>query len=85
MKRRYLLIPIAIFGIVYSCATNPFTGKSTLALVPDSQILPSAFQQYSAFLKENKVVTGTADNPINKISQSKLAYKIFEKQKLFRY
>ena len=61
MKRRYLLIPIAIFGIVYSCATNPFTGKSTLALVPDSQILPSAFQQYSTFLKENKVVTGTAD------------------------
>lgn len=61
MKRRYLLIPIAVFGIVYSCATNPFTGKSTLALVPDSQILPSAFQQYSTFLKENKVVTGTAD------------------------
>ncbi|MCY1490026.1 TPR repeat-containing protein YfgC precursor [compost metagenome] len=61
MKRRYLLLPILVFGIVYSCATNPFTGKSTLALVPDSQILPSAFQQYSAFLKENKVITGTAD------------------------
>lgn len=61
MKRRYLLIPIIFGGILYSCATNPFTGKSTLALVPDSQILPSAFQQYDAFLKENKVVTGTAD------------------------
>lgn len=61
MKRRYLLIPIIFGGILYSCATNPFTGKSTLALVPDSQILPSAFQQYSTFLKENKVVTGTAD------------------------
>ncbi len=61
MKRRYLLIPIIIGGILYSCATNPFTGKSTLALVPDSQILPSAFQQYDAFLKENKVITGTAD------------------------
>lgn len=61
MRKRILLIPIAVFGIIYSCATNPFTGKSTLALVPDSQILPSAFQQYSTFLKENKVITGTAD------------------------
>jgi predicted Zn-dependent protease len=48
-------------GLIFSCATNPFTGKSTLALVPDSQILPSAFAQYDQFLKENKVVTGTAD------------------------
>lgn len=61
MKKRFLLIPLIAFGIVYSCATNPFTGKSTLALVPDSQILPSAFQQYSTFLKDNKVITGTAD------------------------
>ncbi|NBL65681.1 M48 family metalloprotease [Flavobacterium sp. NST-5] len=61
MKRRYLLIPLVLFGIIYSCATNPFTGKSTLALVPDSQILPSAFAQYNEFLKQNKVVSGTAD------------------------
>jgi hypothetical protein len=40
---------------------QPIYGKSTLALVPDSQILPSAFAQYSTFLKENKVVTGTPD------------------------
>ena len=29
--------------------------------VSNSQLFPSAFQQYSSFLKENKVVTGTAD------------------------
>lgn len=61
MKKRILLTGIAAAAIVIACATNPFTGKSTLALVPDSQILPSAFSQYSAFLKENKVITGTAD------------------------
>ena len=61
MKKRILFIGLGIAGLVYACATNPFTGKSTLALVPDSQILPSAFQQYDSFLKENKVVTGTAD------------------------
>jgi predicted Zn-dependent protease len=61
MNKRILLSGIGIAALAIACATNPFTGKSTLALVPDSQILPSAFAQYSTFLKENKVVTGTAD------------------------
>lgn len=30
-------------------------------MVPNSQILPMAFQEYDQFLTENKVVTGTAD------------------------
>jgi len=47
--------------LAFSCAKNPFTGKNTLALVSNSEILPSAFQQYSQFLSENKVITGTAD------------------------
>ncbi len=60
MKNKSLLILAATGAVVIACATNPFTGKSTLALVPDSQILPSAFAQYSSFLSENKVVTGTS-------------------------
>ncbi len=60
-KKRVLFAGIVVSAVVFACATNPFTGKSTLALVPDSQILPSAFAQYDSFLKENKVVTGTAD------------------------
>ncbi len=62
MIRKFLL-PVAFASLLigFSCATNPITGKSTLALVPDSQILPSAFQQYSQFLSQNKVVSGTAD------------------------
>lgn len=63
-----IALSLLVLGLVYACATNPFTGKSTLALVPDSQILPSAFQQYSAFLQENKVITGTADaNRVTKV------------------
>lgn len=60
-KKHVLLAGIGVAAIVFACATNPFTGKSTLALVPDSQILPSAFAQYDSFLKENKVISGTAD------------------------
>ncbi|HLA55715.1 MAG TPA: M48 family metallopeptidase [Flavobacterium sp.] len=61
MKKPVLFSVFCAMLLGVSCATNPFTGKSTLALVPDSQILPSAFAQYTTFLKENKVVTGTAD------------------------
>ena len=55
----------SIFGciavvILVSCSTNPFTGKKTLALVPNSQLFPLAFQQYDQFLTENKVVKSGA-------------------------
>jgi predicted Zn-dependent protease len=59
MKKSIIVSAVAI--LVLSCATNPFTGKSTMALVPDSEIFPSAFQQYGQFLAENKVISGTKD------------------------
>src|SRR6218665_4183726 len=52
---------LGLLALAYACATNPFTGKKTMALVPDSQIFPMSFQQYSQFLSENKVLTGTKD------------------------
>jgi len=62
-----LLFATALF---LGCTTNPFTGKSTLALVPNSQILPMSYQQYSQFLSENKVVTGTAEaNMVKNVGQ----------------
>lgn|SRR5690606_6030390 len=64
---------IVAFGAVImflSCATNPFTGKKTLALVPNSQIFPTAFAQYDQFLSENNVVKGTADaKMVNNVGQ----------------
>lgn len=58
--KKYTIGFLAV-ALVISCAKNPFTGKSTLALVSNSEILPSAFQQYNQFLSENKVITGTAE------------------------
>lgn len=55
------LIVLLLGAMVVACSTNPFTGKQTLALVPNSQILPMAFQQYSEFLTENKVVKNTSE------------------------
>lgn len=58
MKKVVFLLALGIF---LACSKNPFTGKKTLALVPNSQIFPMAFQEYNKFLSENKVVSGTAD------------------------
>lgn len=62
MKNKFLIAGSALLlGIAAACSTNPFTGKSTLNFVSNSQLFPSSFAQYSDFLKENKVVSGTAD------------------------
>jgi predicted Zn-dependent protease len=61
MKLNKLISGFGITVVIISCATNPFTGKKTLAFVGNDQLFPSAFAQYSQVLTENKVVTGTAD------------------------
>lgn len=61
MKFKHSLIILGTLLLILSCATNPFTGKKTMALVPNSQLFPTAFAQYDQFLTENKVVTGTTD------------------------
>jgi len=60
MKKGIIVSGIGLL-LIAACATNPFTGAKTMALVPDSQIFPTAFQQYNQFLTENKVLKGTTD------------------------
>ena len=59
--KKQIVLGICALSMVYSCATNPLTGKKTLNFVSNSELFPSAFQQYGTFLKENKVISGTAD------------------------
>lgn len=61
MKKNILILVITFVGFVFSCATNPLTGKKTFNIVSNSQLFPSAFQQYGDFLKNNKVITGTPE------------------------
>jgi predicted Zn-dependent protease len=61
MKLIKVLIVIVTVGLITACAVNPFTGKKTMALVPNSQLFPTAFAQYDQFLTENKVIKGTTD------------------------
>ena len=61
MKKGILFSAGLLVFLAFSCATNPVTGKKTWALVPNSEIFASSFNQYGEFLKTNKVITGTAD------------------------
>lgn len=61
MRKIVCCLLVCFISLFLSCAKNPFTGKSTLALVPNSDLLPSAFQQYNQFLSENKVIASTSD------------------------
>jgi predicted Zn-dependent protease len=59
MKKLFAILLVVLY--LSACATNPLTGKSTMAFVNNSQLFPSSFAQYDQFLNENTVVTGTAD------------------------
>lgn len=61
MRKSVLTLSGLVLIFVSACSTNPFTGKSDLNFVSNDQIFPTAFAEYSQFLKENKVIKGTAD------------------------
>ncbi|MDR2211746.1 MAG: M48 family metallopeptidase [Spirochaetaceae bacterium] len=50
-----------IILLIFACTSNPYTGKKTMALVNNDSLLASSFSQYSQFLQESTVITGTAD------------------------
>jgi predicted Zn-dependent protease len=60
-KTTFLLIILLSSALFFTCATNPLTGKHTMALVGNKDLFASSFQQYNQFITENKVITGTAD------------------------
>lgn len=59
MKFKKSIVATLALLLVMSCATNPFTGKKTLAFVSNAQLFPTAFAQYNQVLTESKVETGT--------------------------
>ncbi|OBX21947.1 peptidase M48-like protein [Gelidibacter algens] len=73
MNYKNSIIALGALTLLISCATNPFTGNKTLALVPNSQIFPTAFAQYNEFLNENKVITGTKEAEMVKRVGQKIA------------
>lgn len=70
MKIKNSIVTLFVVTLFLACTTNPFTGKQTMALVPNSQLFPTAFAQYTQFLGENKVITGTTQSEmISRVGQ----------------
>lgn len=67
MKKLKILVPIILFAFtVYYCSTVPITGRSQLNLIPASEMNSMSFQQYSDFLKTNKLSTNKKDDEMVK-------------------
>lgn len=73
MKIKRFIIPFLVLLLFIGCATNPFTGEKTLAIVPNSQLFPLSFQQYGEFLEENKVINNTSESQMVKQVGQKIA------------
>jgi len=59
MKKLYGLFLIII--VFSGCTTNPVTGRSNMAFIPNSQLFAMSNDQYGEFLNENTIVTGTPE------------------------
>lgn len=53
MKKPVLLLFLLI--LFAECSTVPITGRKRVNFVSDAQVLPASFNQYSNFIKENKL------------------------------
>ena len=61
IRGKTIVIFLGIILLIIGCATNPLTGKRTMAFIHNNQLFPMAFAQYDEFLQENNVVTNTAE------------------------
>jgi predicted Zn-dependent protease len=62
MKKLLLIFSLfAITTTLYSCYTNPITGRKSLSLVDASTMQQMAAQEYASFLATNKPQRGTRD------------------------
>ena len=55
-------LSVGIIGfllIILSCTTVPVTGRSSLHILPDSEVMTMSFQQYSEVLKKSKLSNDT--------------------------
>jgi len=59
----------AVFFIILlfsGCATNPLSGKNTMAFIGNNELFAMSFSEYNTFLNENNVVTGTPESEMIK-------------------
>jgi len=53
------VLQLVLALMLLSCSTVPLTGRRQLNIIPDATVLSMSFQEYDAFMKENKLSTNT--------------------------
>ncbi len=67
--KKIIAIPVLVL-LCWSCATNPLTGRQSLALVSNAQLFPQSFAQYNEVLSDSQVDKTSADaKMINNVGQ----------------
>lgn len=73
-KMRWISVIAVLIGIFVGCAQVPITGRSQVNLIPDATLNAMASQEYTNFLKQNKLSTDQ-----EKIDQVKrVGYRLVE-------
>lgn len=61
MKIIQFFVPVLVLALTSQCATVPITGRSQLSLIPNSQVLPMSFDQFTQVKNTNKILTTGED------------------------
>jgi hypothetical protein len=56
-----VVVVIGLFLVVFSREENPFTGKSTMAIVSNDSLFQESFAAYGEFIDDSYVVEKTKD------------------------
>jgi predicted Zn-dependent protease len=63
---RICVLQLTLALLLLSCSTVPLIGRRQLNIIPDATVLSMSFQEYDAFMKENKLSTNTTQTAIVK-------------------
>lgn len=71
--KKFIALPFVVL-LFWSCATNPLTGRQSLALVSNAELFPQAFAQYNQVLDESQVDNTSADAKMIKNVGQRIKY-----------
>ncbi len=56
-----LVVSLSALAMLVSCSKNPITGRSSLNLLPESEMMSMSYTEYQGFLQKNQVVATGKD------------------------
>jgi predicted Zn-dependent protease len=71
--RKFLAFAVISLILFSTCKKVPVIGRKQFNFIPEGQLLSASFQEYSTFLSQSQVVTGTSDAQVVSKVGTKLA------------